>query len=105
MTASKVGRITPVSMELLQLATGFTTCDEFQAKNLPREVIVDKLYRSILGREGQDDEKSVCCDRFARGDSIRMVINDCVESAEYREKAHAGTVPSPSMSVRFLTVL
>ena len=79
--------------------SGFFTCDEFQAKNLPQEVIVDKLYRSILGREGQDDEKSNWHDRLARGDSIQMIINDCVESAEYGEKARAGTVPPPGMSV------
>jgi hypothetical protein len=79
--------------------SGFFTSDEFKAKNLAHEIIVNKLYRSILGREGENDEKNYWLGRLRRGDAIQMVINDCVGSAEYRQKALQGVVPPPGMSV------
>lgn len=30
----------------------FFTSNKFEAKNFPQEVVVDKLYRSILGHKG-----------------------------------------------------
>ena len=79
--------------------TGFFTSDEFQAKNLPQEVVVDKLYRSILGREGGGDEKNIQLDRLVGGLAIHIVINHLVGSDEYRQKAQLGAVPFPDMSV------
>ena len=79
--------------------TGFFTSDEFKTKNLPQEVIVDKLYRSILGREGEDDEKNIQLDRLMGGLAIHIVVNDLVGSDEYRQNAQLGAVPSPDMSV------
>ena len=35
---------------------GIFTTDEFEAKQFPREAIVDKLYRSILSRECRGEE-------------------------------------------------
>ena len=79
--------------------TGFFTSDEFQAKNLPQEVVVDKLYRSILGREGGDDEKNIQLDRLKSGLTIHIIVNDLVGSDEYRRKAQLRAVPLPDMSV------
>lgn len=78
---------------------GFFTCDEFQTKNLPQEVVVDKLYRSILGREGGGNEKNTQLDRLRAGLAIHIVVNDLVGSDEYTQKAQLGAVPSPDMSV------
>jgi hypothetical protein len=78
--------------------SGFFTCDEFQAKHFPREDIVDKLYRSILGRECRGDERTDQVVRLRDGVSICTIINDLVGSDEYRQKAQLGAVPSPDMS-------
>jgi hypothetical protein len=79
--------------------SGFFISDGFQAENLPHEVIVDKLYRSILGREGGCDENLSCLERLGRGDAIQSIIKDFVAGAEYREKEQAGAVPPSNMSV------
>jgi hypothetical protein len=75
--------------------SGFFTSDEFQGKFFPHEDIVDKLYRSILGRECRDDEKSHQIDQFNRGVSIVVIVNDLVGSDEYRQRVPLGAVPSP----------
>lgn len=41
------------------------------AKNLSQEVIVDKIYRSILGREGEDDEKNYW---LRHGDALIQIV-------------------------------
>ena len=79
--------------------SGFFTSDGFQAKHLSREDIVDKLYRSILGRECRGDERTDQVIRLRDGVSICTIINDLVGSVEYREKAQLGAVPSPDTSV------
>ena len=82
--------------------SGFFTSDEFEAKNLPQEVVVDKLYRSILGREGGWDGKNYWIYRLRHGDAIQTIVSDCIESAEYRQKAQAGIVPPSGMLVYYL---
>ena len=77
----------------------FFTSDEFQLKCLSHEDIVDKLYRSILGRECRGDEKTDQVDRLRDGLAIRVIINGLVGSDEYRQKAQLGAVPPPDMSV------
>jgi hypothetical protein len=72
----------------------FTT-NEFKLKNLSQEVVVDKLYRSILGREADGHEKEDMLYKFRRGDSIQKVVNDCVGGAEYRLKVQNNTAPDP----------
>jgi hypothetical protein len=79
--------------------SGFFTSDEFMAHNLSQEVIVDKLYGSILGREGEGDGKNYWLCRLRRGDAIQSIVNGFVGSAEYRQKAQDGVVPPPGMSV------
>ena len=79
--------------------TGFFTSNEFQTKNLPLEVVVDKLYRSVLGREGRGDEKNIQLDRLRGGLAIHIAVNDLVGSDEYKQKAQLGAVPSANMSV------
>ena len=79
--------------------SGFFTCDEFKAKNLPQEVVVDKLYRSILGREGGWDGKSYWVDRLERGDAVQAIVSDFVGSVEYGRKAQEGSVPPSYMLV------
>ena len=79
--------------------SGFFTSDGFQAKHLSREDIVDKLYRSILGRECRGDERTDQVIRLRDGVSICTIINDLVESVEYRQKAQLGVVPSSDASV------
>ena len=62
-------------------------------------MVVDKLYRSILGREGGDDEKNIQLDRLRCGLAIHIIVNDLVGSDEYRQKAQLRAVPLPDMSV------
>lgn len=85
--------------------SGIFICDEFQAKNFPREDIVDKLYRSILGRESKGDERSDQVVRLRDGVSICTIINDLVGSEEYRRKAQLGAVPLPNMSVYSIKII
>ena len=75
--------------------SGFFTSDRFQAKHFPHEVSVDKLYRSILGRECRGDERSHQVVRLRDGVSICTIINDLVGSEEYKQKAQLGAVPLP----------
>ena len=81
--------------------SGFFTSDEFKAKNFmfPQDVVVDKLYRSILGREGGWDGKKYWIDRLRHGDTVQTIVSDCIESVEYRQKAQSGSVPSSGMLV------
>ena len=79
--------------------TGVFTTDEFQAKEFPHEDIVDKLYRSILGRESRGEERTDQVVRLADGVTICNIVNDLVGSDEYRQKAQLGAVPFPDMSV------
>jgi hypothetical protein len=67
--------------------------DDFKIKNLPQEAIVDKLYSSILGREGEWDGKNYWLRRLRRGDGIQMIVDDFVGSTEYRQKAQTATRP------------
>ena len=68
-------------------------------------MVVDKLYRSILGREGGGDEKIIQLDRLRGGLAIHIVVNDLVGSDEYRQKAQLGAVPFPDMSVWLKIIL
>ena len=81
----------------------FFATDEYKAKILnfkfPQEVIVDKLYRSILGREGGWDGKNYWIDRLRHGDTVQTIVSDFIESVEYRKKAQAGNVPPSNMLV------
>ena len=76
------------------------TSDDFKVKNLSPEAIVDKLYSSILGREGEWDGKNYFLRRLRRGDAMQMIVGDYVGSTEYRQNAQTGTtVPLHDMSV------
>lgn len=75
------------------------TSDDFKVKNLPQKVIVDKLYSSILEREGEWDGKDYFLRRLRRGDPMQMIVDDFVGSMEYRQKAQTSTVPPHDMSV------
>ena len=75
------------------------TSDDFMIRNLPHEVIVDKFYSSILGREGQWDGKNYLLERLGRGDAMQTIVDGFVGSVEYRQRAHTGAVPPPGMSV------
>jgi hypothetical protein len=52
--------------------TGFFTSDEFETKN--PQVVVDKLYRLILGCDGGGDEKKIQLDRLRGGLAIYIII-------------------------------
>jgi uncharacterized protein DUF4214 len=69
--------------------------------SLPQETVVDKLYSSILGREGEWDGKNYWLQRIRRGDPMQTIVDDFVGSTEYRQKAQTrtGTVPPHDMSV------
>ena len=75
------------------------TSDNFKAKNLPPEDIVDKLYTSILERGAEWDGKNYFLRRIERGDAVQTIVDDFVGSIEYRQKAQTGTVPPHDMSV------
>ena len=79
--------------------SGIFTSNKFQAKHFPHEEIVDKLYRSILGRECRGDERTAQVVRLRDGVSICTIIDELVGSDEYRQKAQLGTVPSPDTLV------
>ena len=86
--------------------SGFFTCNELQAKNLPHIAIVGKMYRSILGREGRGDEMNVQLDRLRLGHGqIHNIVKDLVRSDEYGQKAQLGVVPSPNMSVYSINIV
>jgi Domain of unknown function (DUF4214) len=69
------------------------TSDDFKAMNLSSEATVDKLYSSILGREGEWDGKNYFLRRLRRGDAMQTIVDDFVGSTEYRQKAQTGNVP------------
>ena len=76
---------------------GFFTIDEFKAK-FPQDVVVDKLQCSI-GRVGGWDGKNCWIDRLRLGDAVQTIVSNCMESAEYRQKAQTGNVPPFGMLV------
>ena len=67
------------------------TSDNFKIMNLPQEAIVEKLYSSILGREGEWDGNKYWLQRLRRGDAMQAIVDDFVGSSEYRQKAQTGT--------------
>jgi Domain of unknown function (DUF4214) len=69
------------------------TSDDFKVMNLSSEAIVDKLYSSILSREGEWDGKNYFLRRLRRGDAMKTIVNIFVGSMEYRQKAQTDTVP------------
>ena len=75
------------------------TSENFKAMNLPPGAVVDKLYISILKREGDWDGKNYFIRRIRRGDAMQAIVNDFVGSTEYRQKAQTGTVTPHDMSV------
>ena len=79
--------------------SSFFTSDKFKAKNFPQGVVVDKLYRSILGREGRWDGRNYWIDRLRHGDAVQTTVSKCIESAEYRQKAQASIVPPSAVLV------
>jgi Domain of unknown function (DUF4214) len=56
---------------------------------------VDKLYHSILGREGDAEGQKYWLGRLRRSDTIQVIINDFIGSAEYRQKVVNNVVPHP----------
>lgn len=75
---------------------GFFNSEEFQRKRLPHEDIVDKLYRSILGRECRGEERNDQVFRLRNGIEISVIIDDLVGSDEYRRRVQLGAAPSPN---------
>ena len=75
------------------------TSDDFRAMNLSSEAIVDKLYSSILGREGEWDGRNYFLRRLRRGDAIKTIVDDFLGSTEYRKKLQTVNVPPHDMSV------
>ena len=74
---------------------GFITSKEFHLMRLPHEDVVDKLYRSILGRESTDVEKTEQVLRLRNGDSTSIIINGLLGSEEYRHRVELGAAPLP----------
>jgi hypothetical protein len=73
----------------------FFTSEELHSKRLPPEDIVGKLYRSIFGREGRDDEKTEQVVRLTRnGIEISVIIIGLVGSDEYRQRVQLKDTPS-----------
>ena len=56
---------------------------------------MDKLYSSILGREGEWDGNKYWLQRLRRGDAMRAIVDDFVGSSEYRQKAQTGAITMP----------
>ena len=71
------------------------TYKEFHLMRLPHEDVVDKLYRSILGGESTDVEKTEQVVRLRNGDSTSIIINGLLGSEEYRHRVELGAAPSP----------
>lgn len=65
---------------------GFFTSEEFHRKRLPHEDVVDKLYRSILGRECRGDERTGQVVRLRNGIATSVIINELVGSDEFRQE-------------------
>jgi hypothetical protein len=75
---------------------GFFNSDEFKAKNLPQEIIVDKLYYSILRCEGDVEGKNFWLGRLRYGEAIQIIINKFVANPGYSQKVLIGLVPPPA---------
>jgi hypothetical protein len=74
---------------------GFFTSDEFKARHPSQDTIVDKLYRSILGREPEPEGKNHWLRHIKKGDSMQVIVNGFVDSAEFRLKVENNVVPHP----------
>jgi hypothetical protein len=80
---------------LASTLNGFFTSDEFKAKNHPPEAIVDRLHRSILGREAGPEGQKYWQGRLSSGDMMEDVIAGFLDGSEYRGKIQNATAPDP----------
>lgn len=71
----------------------FFTSKEFQEKNLPPNLVVDKLYRSILFREPEPAGKQSWLETIRQGMPVEQVIDGFLASREYQENIAKGTAP------------
>lgn len=85
-----------VTHSLAATINDFFVSDGFRAKNHSLDAIVDRLYRSILGREAEVEEKNHWLSRLKQADVMRIVIDQFIASPEYRHKARIGAVPNPA---------
>lgn len=74
---------------------GFFNSDEFKAKYFPHEIIVDKLYCSILGCEPEAGGMNYWLGRIENGDVMQTIVNDFIGSAEFQQKVQDNTIPHP----------
>lgn len=74
----------------------FFISEEFHRKRLSHEDVVDRLYRTILGRECRDNEKTDQVARLTNGIEISVIVIGLVRSDEYRQRVELGSAPSLS---------
>jgi hypothetical protein len=80
---------------LASTLNSFFTCAEFKSKNHPPEAIVDRLHRSILGREAGAEGQKYWQGRLSSGDTMEVIIAGFLDSSEYRGKIQNATAPDP----------
>ena len=74
------------------------TSKEFHLKRLSHGDIVEKLYRTILGRGCRDDEKTEQVVRLRNGNATSVIISGLLGSDEYRQRVELGSAPSLNIS-------
>ena len=83
------------SVGIAETISSFFLSREFVSRNFTSEVFLDKLYRCILGREADDEGKQHYLDRYSGGDKIQAIVNELINSAEYRQNVENKLAPHP----------
>jgi len=86
-----------VTHDLATTINEFFVSDEFLGKNYSLDAMVHRLYRSILGREPEIEEKNHWLDRLKQADVMHIIIDQFIASPEYRYKARIGAAPNPAI--------
>jgi Domain of unknown function (DUF4214) len=82
------------SVGIAETTSRFFFSPEFISKKVTNKVFVDKLYRCILGREADDQGKQHYLDLY-NGGNTRDIVNDFINSAEYRQNVEDNITPHP----------
>jgi hypothetical protein len=85
-----------VTHDLAATINEFFVSDEFLGKNHSLDAMVHSLYRSILGREPEIEEKNHWLYRLKQADAMHTIIDHFIASPEYRYKAKIGATPNPA---------
>lgn len=78
------------------LLKGFFNSEEFKAKNLPPDQVIELLYHAILGRPSDPEGKAFWLNALMNGQSLDSIIDAFVNSEEYQNNVRLGLAPNPA---------